>query len=480
MSGERKKLNLNRISMPKQSPEKRRNNFQEVALGYTDEQAKEEASRCLQCKKPKCMAGCPVELDIPNFIKAIRDGDLRDAVRIIKSKNSLPGISGRVCPQELQCEQKCVLTKKGAPIAIGRLERFVADWDAKQLLAGRGLAPQSEDATKAFPTGKKVAVVGSGPAGLTCASDLAKRGYQVTVFEALHEAGGVLVYGIPEFRLPKNIVKLEVEYIKGLGVEFDLDSVVGRLVQIDELFKKGYDAIFLGIGAGAPRFLNAPGENLNGVYSANEYLTRVNLMKAYKFPEYDTPIRQGRKVAVVGGGNVAMDAARSAVRLGADEVHVIYRRSESEMPARLEEVENAKEEGVIFDFLTNPTRFVADDRGRVKAVEVVVMELGEPDESGRCRPVVKEGSEHLMEMETVVIAVGTIPNPLIPTNTPGLETTKWGTVVANENGRTSMEGVWAGGDITSGGATVISAMGAGRMASADIDAWLREKGPWIC
>ncbi|MEA2045970.1 MAG: NADPH-dependent glutamate synthase [Euryarchaeota archaeon] len=472
MSDKKKKLNLNRVSMPKQPPEERKHNFQEVALGYSEEQAIEEAKRCLQCKKPRCMAGCPVELDILKFIKAIQDGNMWEAVRIIKSENSLPGICGRVCPQEVQCECKCVLDKKDAPIAIGRLERFVADWEARQ--KDRPLPEVLP------PTGNKVAVVGSGPAGLTCASDLARMGNQVTVFEALHEAGGVLVYGIPEFRLPKYIVKSEVEYVKSLGAELELNSVVGRLVQVGELLKTGYDAVFLGIGAGAPRFLKVPGENLNGVYSANEYLTRVNLMKAYKFPEYDTPIRQGNKVAVVGGGNVAMDAARSAIRLGADEVHVIYRRSGSEMPARLEESENAKEEGVIFDYLTNPTRFIADDRGRVKAIEVVTMELGEPDESGRRRPVVKGGSEHIIEMDTVIIAVGTMPNPLVPTNTPGLETTRWGTLVADENGRTTLEGVWAGGDITSGGATVISAMGSARRASADIDAWLKERGPWNC
>jgi glutamate synthase (NADPH/NADH) small chain len=482
MSGKNKKLNLNRVSMPKQSPEERRHNFLEVACGYSEEQAIEEAKRCLQCKKPRCMEGCPVGIDIPNFIRAIRDGEMEDAVRIIKAKNSLPGICGRVCPQEVQCESRCVLEKKGAPIAIGRLERFVADWESRQDLSEKPthLEAEGEGRPSAVqpPTGKKVAVVGAGPAGLTCAADLAKKGHKVTVFEALHDAGGVLIYGIPEFRLPKDIVRSEVDYVKTLGVEFELDSVVGRLVQVDELLNNGFDAVFLGIGAGAPRFLNIPGENLNGVYSANEYLTRVNLMKAYQFPKYDTPIRQGKRVAVVGGGNVAMDAARCAVRLGAEEVHVVYRRSEAEMPARLEEIENAKEEGVIFDFLTNPTRFVADDRGRVERMEVVNMVLGEPDASGRRRPVAEKGSEHMVDVDTVIIAVGTIPNPLVPGNTPGLETTKWGTLVVDDDGRTTRDGVWAGGDITTGGATVISAMGAGKKAAEDIDHWLREDGPW--
>lgn len=468
--------------MPKQSPEERRHNFLEVACGYSEEQAIEEANRCLECKKPRCMEGCPVGIDIPHFIKAIRDGEMEDAVRIIKAKNSLPGICGRVCPQEVQCESRCVLKKKGAPIAIGRLERFVADWEARRALPEKPIDSEAEGESRPSvvqqPTGKKIAVVGAGPAGLTCAADLAKRGYGVTVFEALHDAGGVLVYGIPEFRLPKDIVRSEVDYVKSLGVEFELDSVVGRLVQVDELLKNDFDAVFLGIGAGAPRFLNIPGENLNGVYSANEYLTRVNLMKAYKFPEYDTPIRQGKRVAVVGGGNVAMDAARCAVRLGADEVHVVYRRSEAEMPARLEEIENAKEEGVIFDFLTNPARFVGDDRGRVARMEVVKMVLGEPDASGRRRPVVEKGSEQMVDVETVIIAVGTIPNPLLPGNTPGLEITKWGTLVVDDEGRTSREGVWAGGDITTGGATVISAMGAGKKAAEDIDRWIREGGSW--
>jgi len=473
----KKKLNLNRVSMPKQSPEERRKNFLEVACGYTEEQAKKEANRCLQCKKPRCIEGCPVGIDIPAFIEAVMGGEMEDAVRIIKDKNSLPGICGRVCPQEVQCEERCVLVKKGAPVAIGRLERFVADWEGSHGIPKEG-GTGPKGVGKAEPSGKKVAVVGAGPAGLTAAADLARRGHQVTVFEALHDAGGVLIYGIPEFRLPKDIVRGEVDYVKSLGVKFELDSVVGRLLQVDEFLEGEFDAVFLGIGAGAPRFLNVPGENLNGVYSANEYLTRVNLMKAYRFPEYDTPIRQGKKVAVVGGGNVAMDAARCAVRLGAEEVHVVYRRSEAEMPARLEEIENAREEGVIFDFLANPTRILGDDRGRVAGMEVVNMVLGEPDDSGRRRPVVEAGSEHIMDVETVIIAVGTIPNPLVPKNTPGLDVTRWGTLVVDDAGRTTREGVWAGGDITTGGATVISAMGAGKKAAEDIDRWLREDGPW--
>ncbi len=464
------KIDLDRVEMPKQSPEKRKRNFQEVALGYSPEQAAKEAGRCIQCKKPKCVEGCPVGVEIPTFINAMREGDMPGAVQALKRKNSLPGICGRVCPQEVQCESRCVLGKKGAPVAIGRLERYVADWDlATKKCPVCELLP---------PSGKRAAVVGSGPAGLTCAADLARMGHVVTIFEALHDGGGVLVYGIPEFRLPKGIVRSEIDYVQSLGVKLELDSVVGRQVQIEGLFKEGYDAVFLGIGAGAPRFLNVPGENLSGVYSANEYLTRVNLMKAYKFPEYDTPIKKGRRVAVVGGGNVAMDAARSAMRLGAEEVHVIYRRSREEMPARHEEVENAMEEGVIFDFLTNPTRFLGDNRGMVRSMEVVEMELGEPDASGRRSPRTRKGSEHTVDVDIVVIAVGTVPNPLIASSTPELKTTKWGTLVVDERGRTTMDGVWAGGDITTGGATVISAMGAGKIAAADMDEWLRKNGRW--
>lgn len=464
------KINLNRIEMPKQSAEIRKFNFHEVALGYSPNQAIAEAERCLSCKKPKCIEGCPVGVVIPDFIKCLREENMPDAVQSLKMRNSLPGICGRVCPQEVQCENLCVLNKKGAPIAIGRLERYVADWE---LCHNNRLEIEI-----APPTGKKVAVVGSGPAGLTCAADLAKMGHKAVIFEALHDAGGVLIYGIPEFRLPKEIVKSEVDYVKALGVELDLDTIVGKQVQIKELLNNGFDAVFLSIGAGAPRFLNVPGENLSNIYSANEYLTRINLMKAYRFPDYDTPIAKGRRVAVVGGGNVAMDAARCAMRIGAEEVHVIYRRSEAEMPARLEEIENAKEEGIIFDFLTNPIRFKGDDHGRVTAMEVVEMELGEPDANGRRSPSAKKGSEHIVPVDIVVIAVGTIPNPLIPSSTSELKTTKWGTLVVDDHGRTTMEGVWAGGDITTGGATVISAMGAGKIAAKDIDFWLSKRDAW--
>ncbi|MCQ8903105.1 MAG: NADPH-dependent glutamate synthase [Methanothrix sp.] len=449
--------------MPKQPPEVRRRNFSEVALGYTTEDALREAERCLGCKKPGCVEGCPVGVEIPQFIDALRRGDADGALRIIKRKNSLPGICGRVCPQEEQCESSCVLSRNGEPVAIGRLERYAADFGH--------YSREVREGTK----GKSIAVVGSGPAGLTCAADLALMGYEVTIFEALHEAGGVLTYGIPEFRLPKSIVNKEVDYVRSLGVRIELDSVVGRTVKVQDLLRR-YDAIFLGIGAGAPRFLNIPGENLGGIYSANEYLTRINLMKAYRFPEFDTPINRGRKVAVVGGGNVAMDAARSALRLGADEVHIVYRRSEAEMPARLEEIENAKEEGVIFDFLTNPIGFKGE--GMVRAMECIRMELGEPDASGRRRPVERKGSEFSMEIDTAIIAIGTIPNPLVLRSIPGLRRTRWGTVDVDERGRTSIERVWAGGDIATGSATVISAMGAGKRAASDIDSWFRDGGDW--
>lgn len=462
------KIDLNRVSMPRQDPKARTRNFNEVALGYTDEMALKEASRCIQCPKRPCVAGCPVSIDIPDFIRAVRDGNMPEAVRILKSKNSLPGICGRVCPQETQCEEVCSLAKKGAPIAIGRLERYVADWERKHNPSFSGVVDLPP------PTGKKVAVIGSGPAGLTCAADLAKMGHKVTIFEALHVAGGVLMYGIPEFRLPKEIVQAEIEYVRSLGVEIKLDSVMGKLATVDEILASGYDAVFLGTGAGLPMFLNIPGENLNGVYSANEFLTRVNLMKAYLFPEYDTPVKIGRRVAVIGGGNVAMDAARCALRLGAENVYIVYRRSRAEMPARKEEVENAEEEGVIFKFLTNPKRFIGNEQGWVTAMECYEMELGEPDASGRRRPIVKEGSEFIMEVDIVIVALGTTPNPLIPSTTRGLETRKNGTVVADEvTGKTTKDRVWAGGDVVTGAATVISAMGAGKRAAASIDAYLR-------
>jgi len=462
------KLNLNREPMPKQPPEVRRANFNEVALGYTAEQAKAEASRCILCPKHACIDGCPVEIDIPGFIKAVGDGDMPKAVRILKDKNSLPGICGRVCPQETQCEETCSLAKKEAPIAIGRLERYVADWE----LANK----ESLDSPviKPTPTGKRVAIVGSGPAGLTTAADLAKLGHSVTLFEALHVAGGVLMYGIPEFRLPKKVVQAEVNYVASLGVEIKLDSVIGKTITVDELLDGGYHAVFLGPGAGAPMFLNIPGENFNGIYSANEFLTRVNLMKAYMFPEYDTPVKVGRRVAVVGGGNVAMDAARCALRLGAEEVYIVYRRSEVEMPARREEVENAQEEGIQFKLLTNPKRYIGNEQNWLVGMECYEMELGEPDASGRRRPIAIPGSEFIIEVDVAIAALGTRPNPIIPSSTRGLEITRWGTIVTDEaTGRTSKGGVWCGGDMATGAATVISAMGAARRAANDIDEYLK-------
>jgi len=464
------KLNLNRVAMPKQEPKVRAANFNEVALGYQAENALAEASRCIQCKKRNCTQGCPVGVDIPEFILALRENKMSEAVKILKGKNALPGICGRVCPQETQCEEVCTLGKKGAPIAIGRLERYVADWELAQPASAK---PKPEIAP---PTGKKIMIVGSGPAGLTAAADMAKRGHKVTIREALHVAGGVLMYGIPEFRMPKRIVQAEVDYVKSLGVEIKLDSVIGKIATVDEIMADGYDAVFLGTGAGLPMFLHIPGENYNGIYSANEFLTRVNLMKAYLFPEYDTPLRVGKRVAVIGGGNVAMDAARCSVRLGAQEVYIVYRRSRTEMPARREEVENAEEEGVIFKFLTNPERFYGDEKGWVKTMECVEMELGEPDASGRRSPVVKKGSEFKMDVDTVVVALGTTPNPLVPTTTKGLDTTKKGTVVAEEaTGKTTKLGVWAGGDVVTGSATVISAMGAAKRAVASMDEYLKGK-----
>jgi glutamate synthase (NADPH/NADH) small chain len=468
------KLDLNRMEMPRQDPKERAKNFKEVALGYSPEEAKKEASRCIQCKKRNCTTGCPVGVDIPEFIQALREDNLPEAVRALKSKNSLPGICGRVCPQESQCEATCTLEKQKAPIAIGRLERFVADWERlnKDVLKN---TQTSDSVAVARGSGKKVAVVGTGPASLTAAAELAKNGHKVTMFEALHVAGGVLMYGIPEFRLPKEIVQNEVNFVKSLGVEINLDSLVGKLNTVDELLNSGYDAVFLGTGAGLPMFLNVPGENLNGIYSANEYLTRVNLMKAYKFPEYDTPIKLGKNVAVVGGGNVAMDSARCALRLGAENVYIVYRRSEEEIPARREEFENAKEEGIIFKLLSNPKQFIGNEQGFVKAVECNQMTLGEPDSSGRRRPIVKPNSEFILEVDVVVVALGTTPNPLIAATTKGLATTSHGTVVTDETtGRTQKSRVWAGGDIVTGSATVISAMGAGKKAAADIDQYLRK------
>jgi len=461
------KLDLNRVPMTRQDPQARAKNFDEVALGYSPEEAQAEAERCIQCPKHPCCDGCPVEIDILGFIQALHEGDMPSAVRILKDKNSLPGICGRVCPQESQCEDTCALAKKAAPIAIGRLERYVADWER----ANKGAVKKKTRKPK--PSGKKIAVVGSGPAGLTAAADLARMGHSVTIFEALHVAGGVLMYGIPEFRLPKAIVQGEVDYVVSLGVAIELDAVIGKTITVDELLEGGYDAVFLGPGAGAPMFLGIPGENCNGIYSANEFLTRVNLMKAYKFPEYDTPVKVGERVGVVGGGNVAMDAARCALRLGA-EVSIIYRRSEAEMPARREEVENAQEEGIDFKLLTNPKRFINNDQNWVVGVECYRMELGEPDNSGRRRPIAIPGSEFILPVDMAVAALGTIPNPIIPKSTEGLDTTRWGTIISEEvSGRTSRDGVWCGGDMATGAATVISAMGAGKRAAADIDGYLR-------
>ena len=460
----KKTLDLKRRPMPKQDHLERIRNFDEVALGYAVETAREEASRCLNCKNPLCNKGCPVGIDIPGFIKCIIEGDFSSGIRKIKETNALPAVCGRVCPQEEQCEKMCVLGKKGEPVSIGRLERFLADWEAAQA--------KMELPVVAPKTGKKVAIVGAGPAGITVANDLLILGHDVTIFEALHECGGVLIYGIPEFRLPKSIVSREVEYVKRLGAQIQMDYIVGTTRTVDELLEE-FDALFVGAGAGLPWFMEIPGENLNGVYSANEYLTRVNLMKGYRFPEYDTPVKQPSRVAVVGGGNVAMDSARTAVRLGADEVHLVYRRSRTELPARLEEVENAEEEGVIFDLLTLPIRLIGDENGWIKEIECLEMELGEPDESGRRRPVPVKGSNFLMPADAVVIAIGNSPNPLVPMTTPGLEINKKGGIVTNpETALTSKPKVWAGGDVVRGAATVISAMGDGRIAAAAIHKYL--------
>lgn len=455
------------IPMPKQSVEERTRNFNEVALGYTKEQAVAEAKRCLQCPQPKCMEGCPVEIDIPAFIKSVSEFKFDEAIKKIKEKNSLPAICGRVCPQEEQCQENCVLGKVGDPISIGRLERFAADCE---MTKGKDIPN-----TKAS-TGKKVAVIGAGPAGLTAAADLAKLGHRVFVFEALHKPGGVLVYGIPEFRLPKKIVEAEADYIKRLGVTIKPNALIGRAFTIPELLKKEFDAVFIGTGAGLPRFLGIPGENLSGIYSANEFLIRVNLMKSYAFPEYDTPIRIGKKVVVIGAGNVAMDSARSALRLGAEKVYIVYRRSRKEMPARVEEIENAEEEGIVFKLLTNPIRFFGDEKGWVKQMECIKMKLGEPDKSGRRRPIPIEGSEFLMDVDTAIIAIGRTPNPIIQLTTKGLRATKWGTIVVDEKTeKTSLEGVYAGGDIVTGEATVISAMGAGKSAARAIHEYIMKK-----
>jgi glutamate synthase (NADPH/NADH) small chain len=456
------------ISMSKQKPKDRIRNFNEVALGYTMEQAVAEAERCLQCPKPQCIQGCPVDLDIPAFIKEIKEKNFDAAIKKVKEKNSLPAICGRVCPQETQCQKFCIVGKKGDPLSIGRLERFAADYELQK---GATIPPKSNS-----PVSGKVAIVGSGPAGLTAAADLAKLGHEVVMFEALHTPGGVLMYGIPEFRLPKKTVQAEVNYVKKLGVDVKTDHMIGRLYTIDELFERGFDAVFIGTGAGLPRFMRIPGENLGGIYSANEFLIRVNLMKAYMFPEYDTPIRVGKKVAVIGGGNVAMDSARSALRLGAEEVWIVYRRSREELPARLEEVENAEEEGIKFKFLTTPVKFLGDETGWVTGMECIAMQLGESDDSGRRRPIPIEGSEFVMDVDTVIIAIGQTPNPIIQRTTKGLKTTKWGTIVVNDKtGKTTRKRVYAGGDVVSGAATVISAMGAGKKAARSIHKCLLRK-----
>ena len=456
-------MSLTKVPMPEQDPNVRNKNFLEVATGYTEEMAMEEASRCLNCKNKPCVNGCPVNVRIPEFVAKVAEGKFEEAYEIITSTNSLPAISGRVCPQESQCEGKCVRGIKGESVSIGRLERFCADYHMKHSNA-KAQRPQSN--------GKKVAVVGAGPSGLTCAGDLAKKGYEVTIFEAFHTAGGVLVYGIPEFRLPKAIVKKEVENLEDLGVEIKTNMVIGRVLSVDELFEMGYKAVFIGSGAGLPSFMGIEGEDLIGVYSANEYLTRTNLMKAY-LDDYDTPIIESKSVAVVGGGNVAMDAARCAKRLGAENVYIVYRRGMDEMPARKEEVHHAMEEGIIFKNLNNPVKILGDENGRVRAMECVEMELGEPDDSGRRRPVVKEGSNFELPVDTVIMSIGTSPNPLIRSTTPGLDTNRRGCLVVNEDTmQTTREGVYAGGDAVTGAATVILAMGAGKQAAKSIDAYL--------
>ena len=454
-------MSLEKVKMPEQDPNVRNRNFEEVAIGYTPEMAIEEAQRCLHCKHKPCVNGCPVNVPIPEFIEKVSEGDFDAAYEVITSENALPAICGRVCPQEDQCEGKCVRGIKGEPVGIGRLERFVADYF---MAKGDATEPVIEK------NGIKVAVIGCGPSGITCAGELARKGYEVTVFEALHKPGGVLVYGIPEFRLPKSLVAKEIENVEKLGVKIESNVIVGRSITVDELLEDGYKAVFIGSGAGLPKFLNIPGENLLGVYSANEFLTRVNLMKSFKFPEVPTPVKVGKKVAVVGAGNVAMDAARTAKRLGAEEVYIVYRRSEAECPARLEEVHHAKEEGIIFKFLNNPAQILGDENGYVTGIEVVEQELGEPDSSGRRRPVPVEGSNYVIDVDSVIISVGTSPNPLLRSTTPGLDTQSWGGIIVDESTmESSKEYVYAGGDAVTGAATVILAMGAGKTAAAAID-----------
>lgn len=458
--------------MREQDPKKRVNNFKEVTLGYTDEEALKEAERCLACKKPFCSKGCPVEIDIPKFIQDIKEKRMADAVNTLKDRNSLPAICGRVCPQEDQCEKECILGKKGKAINIGTLERFVADWE----MQNKDKTKRIEPTTVKNHKNTKVAVVGGGPAGLTCAADLAKMGYDVTIFESLHKAGGVLVYGIPEFRLPKKTIDIEIDYIKSLGVDLQVNMVIGKNITIDRLREKGYKAFFVGTGAGLPYFLGIDGENLNGVYSANEFLTRINLMKAYLFPEYDTPVKVGRKVAVIGAGNVAMDSARCAKRLGAEEVVIVYRRTEEEMPARKAEIEHAKEEGIKFELLTSPLKIFGTDDGWVKSMECKRNKLGEPDSSGRRSPVPIEGSEFIINVDTVVCAIGQGPNPLLPDSVKDLKRNrKKGIEADHQTGVTSVKDIFAGGDIVTGAATVIQAMGAGKRAARSIDNYLSKK-----
>ncbi|MCK4251312.1 NADPH-dependent glutamate synthase [candidate division WOR-3 bacterium] len=464
-----KKIIPKKTPMREQPPKERAKNYDEVPYGYSEKEAMQEARRCLQCKKPICIKGCPVEIDIPGFVQLIAEGDFQGAIKKLKEKNVLPAVCGRVCPQEDQCEKICVLAKKFEPVAIGRLERFAADWERAHGESSVPKIPRS--------TGKKVAIIGAGPGGLTVAGDLVMEGHAVTIFEALHKPGGVLVYGIPEFRLPKAIVYREVDYLVKCGVALIVDFIVGKTATIDQLLEN-FDAIYIGTGAGLPWFMNIPGENLNGVYSANEYLTRSNLMKAYLFPEYDTPIVRGKRVAVIGGGNVAMDCARTALRLGADEVHNVYRRSRKEMPAREEEIHHAKEEGIIFDILTLPVKYIGDKRDWVKEMECIKMRLGEPDASGRRRPVPIDGSNFITPIDTVICAIGQSPNPLIPQTTPDLKIGKWGNIeVDSETGKTSKKGCWAGGDVVRGGATVILAMGDGRVAARSIHEYLKT-GVW--
>jgi len=464
-----KKEKIPRQGMPEQDPKERIHNFNEVPYGYDAELAMTEAKRCIQCKKPSCVAGCPVDVKIPEFIKLIAEGKFIEAAWKLKETNALPAVCGRVCPQEDQCEKVCILGKKDDPVAVGRLERFAADFERD---SGNIVIPEKEP-----PTGKKIAVVGAGPAGLTIAGDLIKLGHEVTIFEALHKAGGVLIYGIPEFRLPKAIVDAEVNYLEKLGVKIVRNAAIGRLKTVDDLFAEGFHAVFLGVGAGAPVFMNIPGENLSGIYSANEYLTRSNLMKAYLFPEFDTPIVRGKNVAVIGGGNVAMDSVRTALRLGADNAYIIYRRTEVEMPARIEEVHHAKEEGVQFKLLHAPVEYIGDENGWVRQMRCIRMELGEPDASGRRSPIPIKGSEFIIDVDTVVVAIGTMANPVIQATTPGLEVNKRGYIVTKgETGETTREGVYAGGDIVTGSATVILAMGAGRQAAKAIHEHVMAKG----